>query len=209
MWSDDCRRRIDGLYAEILRTPFVRGLARGTLPPEVFRAYLHDDEIYLKQYSRIMRRIASRLERPEHARAFEDFAARGVDAEHELHRSFMATGADDAAKACPSPAFTRYMALQTVAADAPAPLGAAVMLPCFTAYRYVGLDLAARTAPANPYQSWIDAYAGEEFGRDTARIIRICDELAADTPQLRRAMTIAFIAAAQAEWFVWNSAYTL
>ena len=37
------------------------------------------------------------------------------------------------------------------------------LLPCFWIYAEVGRDIHARAAPANPYQAWIDTYAGEQF----------------------------------------------
>ena len=88
---------------------------------------------------------------------------------------------------------------------------AAAVLPCFWIYKEVGdYILAHQTKENNPYQTWIDMYAGDEFAKSVERAIRICDELAEKcTEEQQNAMTEAFITCSKMEWMFWDSAYQL
>lgn len=86
----------------------------------------------------------------------------------------------------------------------------AVLLPCFWVYREVGLANAAKSRPKNPYQAWIETYAGEAFGEAVACQIVIADRLAqAASDKNRAAMAGAFRRCKQLEWMFWDSAYRL
>ena len=91
-----------------------------------------------------------------------------------------------------------------------APLVLGALLPCFWIYAEVGRDIHARAAPSNPYQAWIDTYAGEEFHAAVRGVIAAADE-AADgaSTRLREQMHTAFRRATQLEWVFWDSAYRL
>ena len=43
-------------------------------------------------------------------------------------------------------------------------MACAALLPCFWLYMHVGETIVGSAAPANPYQAWIDMYAGDAFG---------------------------------------------
>ena len=47
-------RSIEGIYAEILAHPFLRGLTDGTLTEERFRFYVLQDAYYLREYARAL-----------------------------------------------------------------------------------------------------------------------------------------------------------
>jgi thiaminase/transcriptional activator TenA len=82
------------------------------------------------------------------------------------------------------------------------------LLPCFWIYAEVGRDIHARAAAANPYQAWIDTYAGEQFHTAVRATIEATDEAAAlGSDPLRERMHRAFTRATQLEWIFWDSAY--
>jgi thiaminase/transcriptional activator TenA len=84
------------------------------------------------------------------------------------------------------------------------------LLPCFWIYAEVGRDIHARAAANNPYQAWIDTYAGEEFHAAVRAMIEATDEAAAGaSPGLQARMHAAYTRAAQLEWMFWDSAYRL
>jgi len=84
------------------------------------------------------------------------------------------------------------------------------LLPCFWIYAEVGRDIHARATKPNPYQAWIDTYAGEEFHHAVQAVIEAADEVAqAAPPALRERMHVAFTRATQLEWAFWDSAYRL
>src|SRR5262249_8537328 len=84
------------------------------------------------------------------------------------------------------------------------------LLPCFWIYAEVGRDIHARARPANPYQAWIDTYAGEEFHAAVRAVIAATDEAAADvSPSLRVRMHASFTRATQLDGVSWRSAFRL
>ena len=62
----------------------------------------------------------------------------------------------------------------------------------------------------NPYQLWIDAYAGEEFGAAVERAIEITEEVASGaTEEGRKRMAETFVLSSRLEWMFWDSAYRM
>jgi thiaminase/transcriptional activator TenA len=83
----------------------------------------------------------------------------------------------------------------------------AALLPCFWVYREVGRHIHARAARPNPYQPWIDTYAGEEFEKAVDAVIGLTDSVAEQASESRlAAMHHAFRRAIQLEWMFWESA---
>jgi thiaminase/transcriptional activator TenA len=86
----------------------------------------------------------------------------------------------------------------------------AALLPCFWIYREVGMHIVGKSVPENPYQLWIDTYAGEEFATAVQRAIDITEEVAAGTTDAnRKRMTEAFVLSSRLEWMFWDSAYRM
>ena len=74
-----------------------------------------------------------------------------------------------------------------------------------------GRDIHGRAAAANPYQAWIDTYAGEQFHAAVRATIEATDEVGGHglAESLRERMHLAFTRATQLEWMFWDSAYRL
>jgi thiaminase/transcriptional activator TenA len=86
----------------------------------------------------------------------------------------------------------------------------AALLPCFWVYLEVGKDIHGRAAKPNPYQAWIDTYAGEEFATAVQAVIATTDAAASGASErTRQSMHTAFTRATQLEWMFWDSAYRL
>lgn len=84
----------------------------------------------------------------------------------------------------------------------------AALLPCFWVYREVGLHIAARAAPENFYQAWIDTYADPGFGAATERMIALVDAAAAKAGEAEQArMRARFLRCCQHEQRFWAAAY--
>jgi thiaminase/transcriptional activator TenA len=87
---------------------------------------------------------------------------------------------------------------------------AAAVLPCFWIYQDVGTRIAAGAAPANPYQAWIDTYAGEEFAAAVARMRAVVDAEAAGAGAAQRAsMRARFLRSCRYEWMFWDAAWRM
>ncbi len=150
--------------------PFVAGLADGTLPEPVFRAYLVQDWLFLLQFARAFALAAYKSDRLDDMRQ----ATAGLDAiinlEMGLHIRYCAGwGIDEAALAAAEEhphtvAYTRYVLDAGMAGDL---LDLHVALaPCMLGYGEIGARLIADPATrrqGNPYMSWIEMYGGEEF----------------------------------------------
>jgi len=79
------------------------------------------------------------------------------------------------------------------------------LLPCFWIYAEVGRDIHARAAKPNPYQAWIDTYAGEEVQEAVEALTEATDEVAqAASPALRERMHEAFTRATVPPGVFWT-----
>lgn len=205
-WSEEAWEAALPDYEGILRQPFIRELADGTLSSERFRFYIGQDSLYIADYSRVLSHIASRLADTEQAAAFIGFAADGVAVEKALHSQYL-HGEIPARKTNACLLYTSWLKAH---AYEPVEVAAAAILPCFRVYKEVGMHIVATSAESNPYKAWIDCYSDPVFEKSNNLAIDICDVLAsATTPEIRRRMTDAFVQATRMEHLFWESAYNL
>lgn len=205
-WSFEAWEAARPVYEAILEHPFVNELAGGTLSRDRFMFYLQQDSIYIKNYSRVLAHIASRLPDMSLTEDFLKFAADGVAVECIMHRDFLSGIGDDGVEASPWCRF--YMSVLNAQATEDVAVEAAAVLPCFWVYQRVGEHIASVSGADNPYKRWIDTYSDEAFDASTRRAIAICDELASrGGDALRRAMTEIFVMCTRMEWMFWNGAY--
>lgn len=210
-WSENAWNTAKPIYDKILEQPFINGLIDGTLDKEKFLFYIQQDALYLAEYGKVLTGIASRLSRPEHISAFIHFAGESVAVEQALHATFVSK-IDATTKCQMSPSCLLYTSyLLGKLANAPVEVIVAAVLPCFWIYKEVGdYILANQTKGENPYQSWIDTYGGEGFEKSVQTAISIAEDLADNcTPELREAMTKAYVMCSKMEWLFWDSAWRL
>jgi thiaminase/transcriptional activator TenA len=201
---------ISGIYDAIINHPFNRELAQGTLPEEKFKFYIKQDALYLVDFSRALAIVASKALPPQRILHFLDFAKDGLIVERALHdeyfRRFDVTIDVEQAPGCF--AYTNY--LIATASHRSFDEAVAALLPCFWIYREVGMHIVGQSVPDNPYQLWIDTYAGEEFGAAVERAIEITEEVASGaTGEGRLRMSEAFVLSSRLEWMFWDSAYRM
>jgi thiaminase (transcriptional activator TenA) len=149
--------------------PFVQRLSDGTLPLVGFRTYLVQDYLFLIHFARAK---ALAVVKGESLQAMRDKAAAvlAILDETKLHLRYCADwGLDEAAVvATPETAetvsYTRWVLDRGLHGDI---LDLEVALaPCTVGYGEVALRILAdpaRRVDANPYQSWIDTYAAEDY----------------------------------------------
>ena len=204
----------EALFQDTLQLPFNRELAAGTLSMERFRHYMIQDAHYLVAYGRALAVTAAKSDNAEGVVQFANAANEAVVVERSLHDGFMCdfgvTPGQFAAVPL-TPACHHYTSfLVATAWSAPYPVAVAALLPCFWIYAEVGRDIQARSAPGNPYQSWVDTYASEEFHAAVRGVCATVDRLADGATQATRAaMHAAYRDAARLEWLFWDSAYRL
>jgi thiaminase/transcriptional activator TenA len=210
-WSEHAWKAATPIYASILEMPYIRALMQGTLAPEKFRFYIAQDARYLEQYARVLAIIGARIHRKDHVLQFIKFAEGAIVVESALHAGYFdklgIVQHPPMAPACHH--YTGY--LLATAATAPVEVALAAVLPCFWIYKAAGDHiLLHQNKIDNPYQTWIDTYAGEEFGILVAKAIAICDEVAAQcTARQQEHMTEAFLTASRLEYMFWDSAWRL
>ena len=210
-WSEHTWQTIEELYESILKMPFIKELSEGSLPQEKFRFYMAQDSLYLEHFGRTLSLIAAKITDLQDVLAFMRFAENAIVVENALHESYFKDfGLND--KGILQPACHHYIHfLRSTAALESVEIAVAAVLPCFWIYREVG-DYIYRTQNTvdNPYEKWIETYAGEEFAAAVDQAISICDKIAENsTAATRQKMTEAFIMASRMEYHFWKAAYKL
>ncbi len=150
--------------------PFVAGLADGSLPETSFRHYLGQDYLFLIHFARAYALAVYKADTLAEIRNASAGMSAIVDTEMALHVEYCtAWGLDEAAmealpEASATMAYTRYVLEKGGQGDL---LDLYVALaPCVIGYGEIGARLAADPATkrdSNPYASWIEMYAGEEY----------------------------------------------
>jgi thiaminase/transcriptional activator TenA len=202
------------VYEIIRAMPFNADLAAGTLSEARFKHYITQDAHYLIGFGRALTLAAAKAPNPDRVVQFAKSAEGAIVVERALHGSFFTQYAITPAVfvATPlSPACHHYVSyLMATAYAEPYEVLLGALLPCFWIYAEVGRDIHARAKAGNPYQAWIDTYAGEDFHAAVRAVIGATDEVAATaSPSLRERMHAAFARATQLEWMFWDSAYRL
>jgi len=211
-FSGEAWQATSGLRAAIHALPFIAELADGSLSRARFQTYITQDALYLGQFARSLAIAGVKAPDTAALEACAKWALGAVAVERELHRTYLAAfGVDPAVAetADPSPdclAYTSY--LLATAYHEPWPVTVAALLPCFWLYWDVGSAIARRAGPGNPYQAWIDTYAGEAFGEAVQAIIAATDRAAAAVTDMDRTRMLgAFTQACRYEYLFWDGAY--
>jgi thiaminase/transcriptional activator TenA len=202
------------VYETIRTMAFNTELAAGTLSEARFKHYLTQDAHYLVGFGRALALAAAKAPQADRIVQFAKSAEVAIIVERALHGSFFeqfGITPQTFAETSLSPACHHYVSyLMATAYAEPYEVVLGALLPCFWIYAEVGRDIHARAAPSNPYQAWIDTYAGEEFQIAVHAVIEATDEAAERASvHLRGRMHSAFMRATQLEWLFWDSAYRL
>lgn len=210
-WSEKAWEQSNYIYEEIIKMPFIESLIKGTLPLDRFQFYIEQDSIYLAHFGRTLSLIAARANDTGHVLDFIRFAEGAIVVENALHAGYFKQFEIEG-KASISPTCHHYTSfLLSTASLAQVEVAMAAVLPCFWIYKKVGDYIyQQKQVQNNPYQTWIDTYAGEDFGILVAKAIGICDTVAEQcTPQQQNKMLVAFEKACHLEWQFWHSAWRL
>jgi len=213
-FSRDAWARNADLYEKIRTMPFNRDLAAGTLRRDRFQQYIIQDGHYLIAYARALAVAGAKADTTDGIIQFSAGAQTALLVERALHETYYARfGVDQATfeRTPLSPTCDHYCSfLVSLAYADPYPVVLAGILPCFWVYAEIGKDILANAAPDNPYQDWIDTYAGQEF-EDAVRAAIAATDRAADQSSdvIRARMHAAYTRATVLEWMFWDSAYRL
>lgn len=196
------------IYDAILKHSFNQELMAGTLDKKSFQFYIQQDSLYLHDFGRALAMIGAKSFDAPKLQQFASFAEGAVVVEKALHEQYFEEfGIQGTGTKSPACMLYTHFLLSTTAYD-DYPVGIAALLPCFWIYREVGNHIYQNAAGNNPYQAWIDTYAGEEFSELVDKAIAITDEVAKDaSEQVRQRMLDAYLYSSRLEWMFWDSAY--
>lgn len=154
---------------------FVRGLGDGLLPAESFKHYLVQDYLFLIHYARAWALASYKADNLTDMRFANESVKAILDVEMGLHVKYCEEWGIPAAEietyeeAEATLAYTRFV-LETGSQGDILDLAVA-LAPCALGYAEIAARLNAapgRKIAGNPYNAWIDMYAGPEF-REVAR----------------------------------------
>lgn len=186
-----------------LNSPFVWGLADGSLPRERFAFYLGQDAFFLEAFARAYSIAAARAPDQEGFGAFHELAS-GVLEELKLHHGYAASWGVDLQASVPGAAARRYTDfLLATAYQHEVGVTAAAMTPCMRLYAFLGQELAKGGIPEHAYADWIRTYSAEDFAALAARLGHLVDRYAEGTPLVRECYRYALeceLAFFQAAW---------
>ncbi|MEA9984319.1 TenA family protein [Subtercola sp. RTI3] len=195
---DDWWIRIEPLRTAIDGLPFVRGLAEGTLEAAVFRNYLAQDALYLREYSRALARASQLAPTTAEQSFWATCAAGALVSELELHRSWLAVDERSVEASDVTLAYLNHLA--AAEARATYPVLIAALLPCFWLYQDLGTRLVTYSHPAHAYASWLSTYADPAFDLSTQQAIEYVDAAAQSAlPAERELMWRAFTVSSKHE----------
>lgn len=210
-FSDDAWAANRALYETIRDMPFNRALMAGSLDSARFRHYIVQDAHYLIGFGKALAIAAAKAREADDIAQFAKAAEVAIVVERSLHASYFEQFGISAAdfRATPvAPTCHHYVSfLLATALTEPYETVLAALLPCFWIYAEVGRHILARATTPNPYQAWIDTYAGDDFHAEVRRVIATTDRVAEQaSPSVRADMLQAFTRACQLEWMFWDAA---
>ena len=182
-----------------LHTPFVRGLADGSLSRDRFAYYVGQDAFFLEAFARAYSVAAAKAPDWEGFGALHELAS-GVLDELKLHASYAAEWGVDLSRVQPG-ATTRHYTDFLLATAWGHDVGMTVvaMSPCMRLYAYLGQELSQPSVPEHAYTAWIRTYSSDDFEALAQQLERLADRYATPSPQVQT--TYGYAMACERDFF--------
>ena len=162
---------------------FVRGLGNGKLPFSAFIAYLIQDYIFLKHFSRAWALAVVKADSIEQMRVAAATVHALINEEMQLHIELCAKEGineaqlQSAAEAPENIAYTRYVMDAGLSGDLLDLLS--TLAPCVFGYGEIGLRLAHCHDTTPTYRQWIDTYQDTEYQSVCTAVANLIEQTAA------------------------------
>ena len=207
-WYEKTREKTEHIFHAIIKHDFVIDLMQANLDKDIFGFYVNQDSLYLSEYKKSLVTVGTKCHHAEETQFFYESATGIIQVEDALHKEFLK---EQYKKPTPSPTCELYNSyLARIVNNYSVEVGVAAVLPCFTIYKEVG-DFILRMQSKeinNPYQSWIDTYASDEFALAVQKAIDIANAYALTaSPENLAMMEEVFVKTSQLEYMFWDSAY--
>ncbi len=180
---DRLKAACPGEWSAYIRHPFVLALGDGSLPEHCFHHYLVQDYLFLIQFSRAYALAVYKSPTLADMRAAATVLNGLLETEIALHVDYCRqwgmepASLEAAEEEAANLAYTRFV-LDTGMQGDVLDLYCA-LAPCVIGYAEIGAWLGdTAVLEGNPYRSWIEMYAGEEYQQLAAAARRQLDELA-------------------------------
>jgi thiaminase/transcriptional activator TenA len=207
-WYNEVRAKTEPIFQEIIKHDFIKDLMAGTLSKDVFGFYVNQDTLYLSEYTKVLSQVGIKCYETEETQFYLESATGIIEVEKALHQVFLDEKYLDDTLSPTCELYTSYMA--RIVNNYSVEVGLAAVLPCFSIYKEVGDYVLANqnNKKDNPYQSWIDTYASEEFAILVTNAIAITNKYAATASKENlKLMEEVFLKTSKLEWMFWDSAY--
>lgn len=186
-FSADYWNRVRPIRERIHGMRFITSMVDATLSLEDFAFYLHQDDIYLTDYTSLLALASSRADRLDERVFFAQAASGGVDSEVMFHHDWFVKHGFDPSPVSRSEVTAAYIGHEHRVADSGSYARlAAVVMPCFWLYAAMGKEMREQVrekhidVETHPFGEWIRMYSDPEFTESTLREVQICDRLAAE-----------------------------
>jgi thiaminase/transcriptional activator TenA len=172
---------IGDIYDKTLNHPFIRGLTDGSLDEEVFRFYVIQDALYLKDYARGLALLGAKAPQDRWLMMFVEHARDVILVERALHESFFKGWqlTDEEIYSTPmAPTNLLYTSyLLKTAYERPFPEVLGCFLPCYWIYWEVGKELERRGSPKELFRRWIQTYSSEQYASIVQQVLEVMDQV--------------------------------
>ena len=167
---DTCIQDNIPIWRSCMETPFLRGMADGTLDEECFKGYIVDDSLYLREYSKVFAWGILHSSDMEEIRNYYTLLAFVNEAEDSTRRYYLKRYAlrDEDIQKMPlrpeNQAYVNYMLSMARDGEGAAECMMAV-LPCMLSYGWIFGEM-LRTCPQvqnGPYERFVSDYAGNRY----------------------------------------------
>ena len=167
---DTCTQDSLHIWRSCMETPFLRGVADGTLDEECFKGYIVDDSLYLREYSKVFAWGILHSSDMEEIRNYYTLLAFVNEAEDSTRRYYLKRYGlkDEEIQSLPlRPENRAYVDYMLNAAQNAADAADCMMacLPCMLSYGWIFGEM-LKNVPGvqnTPYARFVNDYAGERY----------------------------------------------
>jgi thiaminase/transcriptional activator TenA len=164
------------IFNQIVGCDFLRKLTDGSLDKESFAHFLTQDILYLKKDADALGRLAKRADCEKEKKFFSELEHDGLEIEFILQDEYLTYYQLEAATS-QSPAFEAYSEfLMKHSQESIYGNAIIALLPCFWLYSSMRIHTTDKMVDNNPYQKFIDTYAGDEYREYTKRFLQIVEK---------------------------------
>jgi len=178
------------VFNQIVTCEFLKKLTDGSLDKESFAHFLTQDIIYLQKDADALGRLAKRSDSEDDKAFFSALEQDGLEIEFILQDEYLTYYQLEAATS-QSPAFEAYSAFLLKHSQESTYENAVIaLLPCFWLYSSMRIHTIDKVTGNNPYQKFIDTYAGDEYREYTKRFLQIVEKHAVNCENEKAAIEI-------------------